>query len=1464
MIFSACADANDLSLGPSVLGCRGDFDFTVKFEQVVFSLAPSAIFILASLWRVVLIVQRPIIVGAPLLQLAKLGVLISYASLELALLILIAVLPFGANGVDIASYALRLGAALCMIGLSYFDHGRSPRPSIFLSAYLFFTLLFDIAQARTYWLGSSTRPEMAFAAICTAALAMKLIMLLLEAQRKTRWVAWDSKNHSPEETSGIYSLGVYFWLNQLFLEGYNKVLEIQDLYPLDQNMAADHLSKRFTKRINHAKTKGNGFNLFKVLARTLLVFIILPVPVRLSMIGFYFCQPLFISSLTSSLSQPESSSSANIGYGFIGASIIIYSSIAISTALYWYFHHRMLYMARACLVTAIYAKTTEARVGSEHENASLTLMSADVERVMFGFRSIHEVWANLIEIAIASWLLYGILGAAFAVPIVVVLVCASGVALAIRPMNNGQKIWMAAIQRRVGLTSGIIANMKNIKISGLTHPIARFVENLRVKDLQAGSGFRKAMLLSATFAYVPLLLSPAITFAIARRSLDATRLFTSLSYLVLMATPLNNVFQSLPNLVAAIACLRRIQRFLEDENRDDFRIVPVAPRAEREKPPANLPINLPAISIQNGYFGWQPEKMALSDISIEVPRGSLTMVVGPIASGKSSLCKALLGEIPYHRGTVTMATRFPRVGYCDQIPFLSNGTIKDNIVGYSPFDAGRYAEVIDGTMLRMDLATLPQADETNVGSNGITLSGGQKQRVALARCLYLQTDLLILDDVFSGLDADTEDQVFQRVFGKNGILGRREATVVLCTHSVHHLPEAAHVIALSSDGTVVEQGTFNDLIANQSYVHSLGVTSSSTSRAASQEIESDSSVTELPTSMLREVSTLPPMPEGNDRARLGGDSSAYRVYIKSMGKTLTAALIVSGVCSSFFYNFPTVWLKFWSDDAVAAHPSHSFGYYVGIYASLQIASLLSLLALAILIYITAITRSGTSLHHDALRTLIHAPLSFFTGTDQGVITNLFSQDLSLVDNELPRALFNIILTGFVGIGQAAVLATSSPYIVISYPFLVGILYVIQKFYLRTSRQLRLLDLEAKSPLYTHFLDTSKGIVTLRAFGFTIEDRVKNIHLLDTSQRPAYLLTMIQQWLALVLNFVVAILAVTLTTLAVRLRSNSGFTGASLVTLMGFGGILSEIVMFYTELETSLGAVTRLKTFDKTAKTEDKDVEDIIPSEEWPQRGEIILKGVSASYGTDGPTETPNLALKNLQLEIKPGEKVAICGRTGSGKSSLIALLLKLLDPVDDTPDNVYMDNMSLRRVNRVALRQRLIAIPQDVVFLPDGTTFQENLDPFKVSNASEAQSALEVVGLWAFVSDRGGLEAGMTASTLSQGQQQLFSLARAVLRRRVRARSLGLGGGGSEGGILLLDEVSSSVDRETEKAMQQVIRVEFKEYTVVAVSHRLDMVIDYDRVVVMEKGEIIEVGNPARLVKEPGTRFGELWSLGGK
>ncbi|EED19910.1 ABC multidrug transporter, putative [Talaromyces stipitatus ATCC 10500] len=1446
------------------------FDFNIQFEQLFFSIIPSVVFIVTSLWRTASQARKPTVVNAPVFQLIKLGAITTYFGLDLSLLILVVVGSFQVTAIFIASSVLKLVSTLFMIVLSLVDHSKSPRPSMLLNSYLFLTLLLDATQARTFFLLSGDRPELSYSSIFAAAIALKVGILLLEAQRKSQWVNWDEKEHSPEETSGIFSLGVFFWLNKIFLDGYKKILAIKDLYPLDSSLSAESLHEKFSENIDYTKLKGDKFGLLKVLMRTLKVPLLVPIPPRLALLGFTFSQPFYIEKLLDYLMQ--SKPDVNFGYGFIGASVLIYLGIAVSTALYWYFHHRMRAMTRSILVTEIFQKAIKARTGSGDDSAALTLMSTDIERIDMGFRTLHDMWASVIQAGVASWMLYNQLGVVFVAPMGVVTLCSIGLAILMKFTGDSQRDWMAGVQKRVGLTATVIANMKNLKISGLSGAVGDFVQRLRVEELASATQFRRILIIAALFGFFPMLISPPLTFAFAQRTLDVSRIFTSLSWLLLLTNPLSQIFQSVPSLLSGLACLGRIQEFLECEDRHDFREILADIGRNSGMAPANVMVSSASelekshpVIIINGDFGWEADKLVLRNINTQLPKASLTIVVGPVGSGKSTLCKALLGEIPFSDGNIILSNRFRHVGFCDQTAFLWNGSIRDNIVGFSTFNYERYAEVIQATSLDFDFEALPQGDRTNIGSDGITLSGGQKQRVSLARALYLQSDLLVLDDVFSGLDADTEEQVFRQVFGSNGLLRRRRCTVVLCTHSIKHLPAADYIIALG-DGTILEQGSYDELVARQGYIKRLGLSGSLDSSASSDKSTSMKGIREVNSQLLRTTTiNISSSEPDTDSSRQVGDKTVYIHYFKSMGWFLAACSLFLAALWGFFSTFPNIWLKYWSDDAYSEHPAHTYAYYAGIYALFQICAMISLFLFAIAIIIVSVSRAGANLHQDALQTLIRAPLRFFTTTDTGVITNLFSQDLNLIDTELPNALLNTMSSVFQAIGEAAVILTSSPYMAISYPFLGALLYILQKFYLRTSRQLRLLDLEAKSPLYTHFLDTLKGIATLRAFGFLSDDIHKNVRLINSSQRPAYLLVMIQQWLNLVLDLVVMIMAVVLTALAVRLHSNSGFIGASLVTLMNFGENLSGIVIFYTRLETSIGAVTRLKAFNENVKPEDRDEEDIVPPEQWPQNGLIELKGVSASYdGEEQVNSTPNLALRKVNLRINSGEKVAICGRTGSGKSSLIALLLKLLDPVSETAEHAVIDGIPLRRISRSALRQRIIAVPQEAVFLPDGSTFRTNLDPLDASTAEECQNVLAAVDMWRFVQERGGLDAAMSAGSLSAGQRQLMSLGRALLRRRTRARSLGFNADFSESGILLLDEVSSSVDHETERVMQEIIRTEFKAYTVVAVSHRLDMIMDFDRVVVMDTGEVVEVGNPVKLAEKEGTRFGELVRAGAK
>jgi ATP-binding cassette subfamily C (CFTR/MRP) protein 1 len=962
-------------------------------------------------------------------------------------------------------------SVFCIFALSYLEHSRSPRPAIVLNAYLFLTILLDITQTRTSWLASVSFDEITFSRLFTTTVVVKALLIILESQHKTRWLRWDTKEHSPEETSGLYSLGAFAWLNKLFMMGYRRILTLDDLYPLDQAMASDVLQTKLANfNLKGPRNRKNGLAI--ATAKTLAIPLLLPVGPRIALTAFQFCQPFLLNSLLSYLQTAPEESSRNHGYGLIGAAALIYTGIAISGAIYWYLQERAMYMTRGLLAGAVYRKTLEAKLSAADDSAALTLMSTDVERIIQGLLSIHELWANIIEVALASWLLSRQIGASFVAPLVVVGCCVALMAFLARFAGPRQKAWMEKIQKRVALTSNIIGQMKHLKISGLVGPVQESIQQMRVEELKAGARFRMILTWSVVIGYTPMCVSPVVTFAFAARTLSITTIFTSMSYLTLLSTPLSILFQMIPGFNAAFTCLARIQMFLEEDSRADFRKSGFTRSKENmmtesseDRDGAVQPGS--AMSIFRGNFGWEEDKLTLQDINLDIAASRLTVVIGPVASGKSTLCKVILGEAPIAQGEVTMGFGWlpGKVGFCDQTPYLSNTTIRQNIVGFSAFDEARYNEVIEASMLLPDLAVLPQGDQTKVGSKGITLSGGQKSRVCIARALYLDSSFLVFDDILSGLDADTEEQVFRAVFSPNGLLRRRNATAVFCTHSVRHLPSSDHIVALGSDGKIVEQGTFQDLMINEAgYVYSLGVQESSSEKSDDGIARASSNSPIGPQKpLVVAVKTAVLSPKGEQERTLG-DSTVFRHYFARVNKWNIAAMVIFSIGSGFFINFTVIWLKFWSQDVESAHPRHSNSFYIGLYALFQISALICLFVVCVNVLIATIQVAGARIHKEALATVINAPLQFFNTTDTGVVTNHFSQDMTLIDGQLPMSLLNTPVIIASCIGVAAVIATSSQFLIITYPFLAAIIWGIQRFYLRTSRQIRLLDLEAKSPL----------------------------------------------------------------------------------------------------------------------------------------------------------------------------------------------------------------------------------------------------------------------------------------------------------------------------------------------------------------------------------------------------------------
>ena len=530
-------------------------------------------------------------------------------------------------------------------------------------------------------------------------------------------------------------------------------------------------------------------------------------------------------------------------------------------------------------------------------------------------------------------------------------------------------------------------------------------------------------------------------------------------------------------------------------------------------------------------------------------------------------------------------------------------------------------------------------------------------------------------------------------------------------------------------------------------------------------------------------------------------------------------------------------MKFWAA-AVAKDGNSVNTTYLSLFITFGFITIASVLAVAFQLLLRMVPASATNLHQSLLSTVMSAPWHFFTSTQTGQTLNRFSQDMNLVDSELPMALIQVTGSFCCGIIQAILICLSAAYFVTTLPLVLLVMYFLQKYYLRTSRQIRLLDLEAKAPLYDHFLETLNGLVTIRAFGWADDFKEQNIALLDKSQKPLYLLFCIQRWLALVLDLIVAALAVILMVMVVKLRDklDPGLVALALLNVMSFNNNLTAMIQMWTSLETSLGAIARLKKFNESTASESLPEEHGAVPDHWPSAGHVEFTNASATYAHDLPD-----AVKGIDLSIIAGEKIGICGVTGSGKSSCLAALFRMLEI---SGGRISIDGIDISTIPRQLVRERLNVIPQDPFFLKG--IIRQNIDPFDQASDAGIEAALRKVGLWSVITTTGSsLDSQMDAEELlSHGQRQLFCLARAMLKPSK---------------IVALDEVTASVDIHTDELMQKLIRESFKDCTIIAIAHRLQTIADFDRVVVLQSGRIVEVGKPQKLLADASSYFRRLW-----
>ncbi|KAJ5562000.1 hypothetical protein N7535_003537 [Penicillium sp. DV-2018c] len=1454
---ASCRDL-DNTLRIDAGSCRGGFDFSLLFEETILEILPILLILITIPFRLWHLSSRQNKVVGSWLIFIKLISWLALLALQITQTVLWALPAADSTRASVPANVILSVGVLALGLLSYAEHMRSVRPSFILNAYLFCSLLFDIARSRTLWLRSADTFNDTIAIVTTVAVGVKLALFLLEAVEKRHILKPEYADYPPEATAGFYNRAVFWWLNPLFKIGFTGVLRVDDLSSLDKELSSERLLAQFEEKWSKVTKKSPNtlqWESVKAVKWPLLA----GVPARACVVAFNFCQPLLLERSLSFFNSPVNKATQNIGYGLIGAYIMVYAGLAVSMGQYQHLTYRGITMVRGVLVTMLYKKATCLTLGETDPANSLTLMSADVERITQGWQTMHEIWANSIEIALAIYLLQIQLGVSCVVPVCVALFALIGSLIGMSFVVARQAKWLEAIERRISSTSGMLGSIKGVKMLGLQDSLMKFIHGLRINELDISKKFRTLLVYNMAFAWLTRIFAPIFTFGvyvgISSEPLNVSRVFTSLSLFSLLADPLLTLVMALMSFAGAVGSFQRIQQFLEKEDHADRRrshsqtlflddlgekrLLSKSGDLELSSNNSDSVESLKrssalssvnAVVVRSGSFGWDAEKTPiLKDINITMSQGSFTVLIGPSGCGKSTLLKALLGEIPCADGKVELAS--PSVAYCDQTPWHMNGTIKDSIVAMSDYDPRWYSSVIQACALEEDLSQFPRGDAAVIGSKGIALSGGQSQRIALARAVYARRKIIILDDALSGLDATTENHIFHSLFGHMGLLKQLGSSVIAASSSVKRLPYADHIIVLDSTGRISEQGSFGSLNKTGGYVASFGLGSPDWDYKAKRFTESPS-YSSIDT-VEKEKMALLDEPEHCDR---GGDLGIYTYYINAIGWLPAIIFMVAMAGFVFCISFPSIWLKWWAQSDTA-HPKQEIGHYLGIYVMLGCIAMLALVVGCWQMIITMVPKSGESFHRRLLTTVLSAPMLFFSTTDSGTILNRFSQDLQLIDMELPIAAINTVATFFLCLAQMALIGVSSKYAAISFPIVLGILFLIQKMYLRTSRQLRYLDIEAKAPLYSHFTDCLQGLVTLRAFGWQHAMEKKNIALLDHSQRPFYFMFAIQRWLTLSLDMVVAGIAVLLIILVVALRGSTlsaGYVGVALLNVIQFSQSIKLLVTFWTNLETHIGSIHRIRDFTSTVESEDQPGEDQDVPPNWPSKGAVAFHSVSAAYRPSEPV------LNDVSLTVQAGEKVGICGRTGSGKTSMIMSIFRMMELTSGT---ITVDGVDISSLPRREIRSRINGVSQDSLLFKGSVRL--NVDPTGTCSDRDILSALKSVQLLPAIEEKGNLSTEIDEIHLSHGQKQLFCLARALLR---------------PGNILILDEATSNIDTKTDEIMQRVIREKFCNHTIIAVAHKLDTILDFDRVVVLDAGRIVENGEPYALLTDAKSHFSRLYA----
>ncbi|KAI1298040.1 ABC transporter [Xylaria venustula] len=1262
-----------------------------------------------------------------------------------------------------------------------------------------------------------------------------------------------TREPSPEETcSWIGYYATYEWLTPLLLKGFRRQMTIEELPRLpwyDEPFVL--LSRILAARAKSSRSFTTILRFLRTEFTTMAVLAILSFTVEL-------LSPFAMYKLLGYIGNPETASVRpwiwlillSVGpfsrtvafqqYIFIGTRVVVRVKSALTQELY--------YKAMGSMelddevFTEIAASGKDATKSKKPQAATASgrlanLMSADVDAVCYGRDIIMVLFGVPCGTIVVLVGLYRLMGWPALVGAAAMLALTPLPLLISRKMLGFQREMKQIQDSRISAVSEYLSSIRAIKYFAWEDAIIEKIEAIRRGEQKKIWGLNVLFIclgqLTECIPTFALLLMFGLHTVVLKQKLTAEVAFTSISLVRTLRRNLSMASQYARHFTATLVSLRRLDRYFDN----------VTPLIRHPNGPLKI-TNASLRRHKNATF-------SLNDISIDFVEGGLNVVTGPSGSGKSTLLMGILGETLVEDGSITC----PRdIAYASQSPWLQNETIRENILFNSPFEQVRYDRVIEACGLAIDMDEFPERDETEVGENGASLSGGQKSRIALARTLYSKAPVILLDDIFSALDAKTSAMLWKEAFCGDLLRGR---TVVLVTQLPWIAPQADLTIALengqikdsqqnlgitrhtvSIDETLLDQGnvdvTAEVAATNAAETNGTGLNGT----AANGHTKSVASAAKRQDEVTQEALKT------GQTARL-----QFFSYMRLFGSPFHALLaILMSILSNASFVGTTLWLAIWVD-AYDKDDAYDVAFYLGIYAAWTFGDTF-FNGLTYITYERGGWIAARTLHNNFIRAIMNVPLSWFKATPVGRIVNRFSRDMASLDTAiigmLRMTIENAIRLVFQSFAVSAVLPIFM--LPVAACCLVGI--VAGEIYTRTAVAIKRLVSSAQSPVFAHFADSLAGLQVIRAragmpetFGNQLAEKMRVLERAFEAQFNC------NRWIALRIDMMTTLVTVAAGAIAASKAGivAAGIVGFSLSNATTLNTLIVILVRAMNEVEVELQSYHRVSEYASVEPEEKPDEykkqgaysDDpaVVLPKNWPRSGTVEFRNVTIKYDEDGPE-----ILKNINLKFAAGERVAVVGRTGSGKSTLVLSLLRFTNIVSG---QIFFDGIDITSFPRKRLREALTIIPQEAVLFNGDVG--SNLDPTNKVPKETIEKALDYCsGIASFQVQRedsddsgspGPNGSGITLSTpvkakgenFSHGQRQVLSLCRALVRKSK---------------LLLLDEATASMDYETDQGIQEVLRTELNEHggdrTLVTIAHRLKTIIDYDRVVVMSAGSVLE------------------------